>query len=232
MGAFLTADWLDVLVITYEADEEVLEPLLPRGVQIDRLGAKPCVSLVAFHFRRTRLRGMAIPFHVNFPEINLRSYVRVGDQRGVVFIRELVSRPAVSIIARLAYNEPYRTVRMREKVIRDDPRGLGVRHRFGPGLRHQVEAWADPVALAPEPDSPGYWLTHHDLGVGRARDGRARSYRVEHPVWELHEVRELHVDVDFATLYGKDWAYLTYAQPAHVTLAAGSPITISPAVDV
>jgi uncharacterized protein YqjF (DUF2071 family) len=176
------------------------------------------------------VRGVPIPLHVNFPEINLRFYVRLHGERAVVFIREFVPRPAISIVARVSYNEPYRTVRMREEVLERD--GLiGVRHRFGTGLRNRLEAWADPRPAVPADDSAAYWLTHHALGVGRARDGRARSYEVDHPVWALHDVRDLRVDVDFAALYGPEWGYLAQAEPSHVTLAAGSAVSITAAVD-
>jgi uncharacterized protein YqjF (DUF2071 family) len=176
------------------------------------------------------VRGVPIPLHVNFPEINLRFYVRLRGRRAVVFIREFVPRPAISIVAKLAYNEPYRTVRLRSQTLQRDGL-LGVRHRFGAGLRNELEAWAEPEATVPAEDSAAYWLTHHDAGVGRARDGRARSYEVSHPVWALHTVRELRVDVDFAALYGPQWAYLATAEPSHVTLAAGSRVSITPAID-
>ena len=227
---FLTADWRNVLGVTWAADEALLERHLPRGAQIDRLEGSPRVSLVAFVFRGTRLRGVPIPLHVNFPEINLRFYVRLRGRRAVVFIREFVPRPAISIVAKVAYNEPYRTIRMRDEALQRDGL-LGVRHRFGERLGSTLEAWAEPAATVPGEDSAEYWLTHHDAGVGRSRDGRARSYEVAHPVWALHAVRELRVDVDFAALYGPEWAYLAGAEPSHVTLAAGSRVSITPAVD-
>ena len=170
--------WLHVLGVTYAVDEALLVPHLPRGAQIDTLEGSPRVSIVAFHFRRTRLRGVPIPLHVNFGEINLRFYVRLHDRRAVVFIREFVSRPAISIIAKLTYNEPYRTIRMRDEVLGPRADGLvGVRHRFGRGLGNRLEAWADPEPVVPAEDSAAYWLTHHDLGVGRGRDGRRALLR-------------------------------------------------------
>ncbi|MBA3747969.1 MAG: DUF2071 domain-containing protein [Solirubrobacterales bacterium] len=228
---FLTAEWLHVLGVTYAVDEALLVPHLPRGAQIDTLEGSPRVSIVAFHFRRTRLRGVPIPLHVNFGEINLRFYVRLGGRRAVVFIREFVSRPAISIIAKLTYNEPYRTIRMRDEVLAREDGLVGVRHRFGRRLGNRLEAWADPQPVVPAEDSAGYWLTHHDLGVGRGRDGAARSYEVDHPVWALHEVRSVDVEVDFAALYGPRWAFLGDAEPSHVTLAEGSGVSIIPAVD-
>ena len=104
---FLTAQWLNVAAITFAVEEERLRPYLPGGATIDTLEGSPRVSLVAFEFRRTRVRGLAIPRHIDFPEINLRFYVRHGGERGVVFIRELVPRRAIATIARLLYNEPY-----------------------------------------------------------------------------------------------------------------------------
>ncbi|MEA2184322.1 MAG: uncharacterized protein QOF69_3507, partial [Solirubrobacteraceae bacterium] len=195
----MTTHWRAVLGVTYAADEALLAPHLPPGCEIDRLEGSPRVSVVAFRFRHTRVGGVPIPWHVNFPEINLRFYVRLGGERAVVFIREFVPRPAISIVARVAYNEPYRTLRMREELLERDGL-LGVRHRFGPGLRNRVEAWADPAAVAPAQGSAAYWLTHHNLGVGAGRDGRARSYEVTHPVWALHEVRDLRLEVDFGAL--------------------------------
>jgi uncharacterized protein YqjF (DUF2071 family) len=231
---FLTAEWHHVLAVTYAADRALLEPHLPRGAQIDELDGSPRVSVVAFGFRHTRVRGLAIPGHRTFPEINLRFYVRMHGERAVVFIREFVPRPAISLVAQLRYNEPYRTISMREQVIAPGPgpRGrLGVRHRFGPRRRHRIEAWADPVAREPAPDSAAYWLTHHNVGLGTTRGGRTQAYRVEHPVWALHEVLDLQLDVDFGDLYGTAWRFLNTAQPAHVTLAAGSGVSIFAPVD-
>jgi len=185
---FLTADWHHVLGVTYATEVAPLVPYLPPGAEIDELGGAARVSLVAFGFRRTRVRGLAIAGHITFPEINLRFYVRLHGERAVVFIREFVPRPAISLVARLLYNEPYRTIPMRETVI-----------------------------------EPGSGPTAHD--------GRTRSYRVEHPVWALHEVSDLKLDVDFAALYGREWGWLHDAQPSHVTLAAGSGVRISAPVD-
>ncbi len=225
MAAFLTAEWHHVLGVTYPADAQLLQPYLPRGAQIDELDGSPRVSLVAFGFRHTRVRGLAIPGHITFPEINLRFYVRLGGERGVVFIREYVPRPAISIVAKLAYNEPYRTTRM-EHVVTAARDALHVRHRFGPRKSSLVETIASLTARPPEPGGAEHWLTHHDLGVGRTRDGRARSYRVEHPLWALHDILTLNVAVDFATLYGEQWAHLADAEPSHVTLATGSEVRV------
>ncbi len=64
-------------------------------------------------FENTRPLSVKIPFHINFGEVNLRFYVRHNDnrqwKRGAVFIKEIVPKPAISILANTLYHEKYRT---------------------------------------------------------------------------------------------------------------------------
>jgi uncharacterized protein YqjF (DUF2071 family) len=222
---FLTAEWLNVAAITFAVDEERLRPYLPAGAAIDALEGSPRVSLVAFEFRRTRVRGLAIPRHIAFPEINLRFYMRYGGERGVVFIRELVPRHAIATIARRLYNEPYRRVPMTCGAEPEGDGGLRVWHRFGRGSSLSLKGSAETVV--PEDGSAAHWLTDHSLGVGRGRDGATLLYTVRHPTWALREVSDLALDVDFAAVYGDEWAWLADATPSHLSLAVGSRITVS-----
>ncbi len=99
-GVFLTAEWNNLLMLNYAVDPGLLEPLLPVGTELDLFEGRTFVSLVGFQFNRTRVHGIAIPFHRNFEEVNLRFYVKGSDRRGVVFIREFVPKLAVAAIAR------------------------------------------------------------------------------------------------------------------------------------
>src|SRR5262249_7166885 len=109
---FLTARWSNLILATYAVPEELLAPRLPRGLELDRRDGQCFVSLVAFDFLRTNVFGIPWPGFRNFPEINLRFYVRSGDRRGVVFIREFVPKALVAWLARMFYNEPYEATSM------------------------------------------------------------------------------------------------------------------------
>ena len=108
---FLTAEWRDLVFLNYEIDPLVLAPLVPQGCELDTFHGKHYVSIVGFWFLQTRVKGLAIPWHRNFEEINLRFYVvrRESDEirRGVVFIKEVVARWAIASVARWVYNENY-----------------------------------------------------------------------------------------------------------------------------
>ncbi|MGB1217645.1 MAG: DUF2071 domain-containing protein, partial [Saprospiraceae bacterium] len=112
MRPFLTAEWRHIILLTYEVDSELLEPYLPKGMVLDTYKGRTFVSVVAFDFLKTCIKGIPIPFHYNFPEINLRFYVRNGEKRGVVFIKEIVPKFMISLVAKKLYNEPYETARL------------------------------------------------------------------------------------------------------------------------
>jgi uncharacterized protein YqjF (DUF2071 family) len=177
---FLTAEWRDVIGITFPCSPDQLTPYLPPGAVIDTLDGSPRVSLVAFAFSRTRVLRVPIPGHIRFPEINLRFYVRYRGRRAVVFIRELVPRRAIATIARLRYNEPY--VRVPMSCGRELEAGSGsvrVWHRFAKSST--IEVTASATGTLPAPGSPAHWLTDHTLGIGRRRNGAAVLYHVAHP---------------------------------------------------
>src|SRR5579863_7187459 len=118
---FLTAEWRKLIMAQYPVDPAILAPSLPRGLELDLFRGQCFVSLVGFLFDRVRVRGVAIPFHTRFEEVNLRFYVTRTEKdgtrkRGVVFVREFVPRAAITLVARRMYEEPYATLPMQHLI--------------------------------------------------------------------------------------------------------------------
>src|SRR5579875_2618177 len=119
---FLTAEWRHLIMAQYEVPAATLAPYLPSGVELDLFRGACYVSLVGFLFDRVRIKGIAIPFHTRFEEVNLRFYVRRtgpdgASRRGVVFIREFVPRAAITLVANALYQEPYATLSTGRSII-------------------------------------------------------------------------------------------------------------------
>src|SRR5947209_18790143 len=110
---FLTAEWRYLAMLHYEVARPLLAAHVPAGTELDDRDGRIFVTLVGLLFRDTRVLGLPIPWHRDFEELNLRFYVRrsvLGEwRRAVTFIRELVPLPAVATMARLTYQQPYRT---------------------------------------------------------------------------------------------------------------------------
>ena len=117
---FLTATWRHLVLLNWRVDEDLLVPHLPSGVELDRWDGDCWASLVGFQFLHMSVKGVPAFGYRDFPEINLRFYVKRqvnGEtRRGVVFIREITPHHMVGWVARALYNEPYITMPMRQSV--------------------------------------------------------------------------------------------------------------------
>src|SRR5947207_15620286 len=97
---FLTAEWRKLIMANYIVDPSVLQAYLPAKTEFDYFNSACYISLVGFMFQEVGVKGLKIPGHINFPEVNLRFYVRYCEnnewKRGVVFINEIVPKPVIT----------------------------------------------------------------------------------------------------------------------------------------
>lgn len=225
MKPFLTAEWTHLTNITYAVDPSCLEPYLPRGLELDTIDGKAFVSLVPFNFFNTRIKGIKVPFHVNFPEMNLRFYVKHKERRGVVFVREYVPRFFVAFIANTVYNERYSIARM--KNILDVSHGeITMRYEIRlRGKEYFIEVNAANDPWLPGENSPEHFFKEHDLGFTSA-NGKTSYYVVEHPLWEAYPLRSVEMNIDFAALFGREWEFLNAEEPYRTMFIKGSPVKV------
>src|SRR2546426_8522212 len=223
---FLTAEWRPLVRLSYEVDLDVLAPLVPAGLALDLWHGRALVSVVGFRFLDTRVLGAAIAWHRDFDEVNLRFYVRRevpggATRPGVVFVRELVSRLAVALLARLAYNEPYRAVRMRSATPRgasDAPGRLAYEWRIG-GAWEGLAATAVGAPTAPQPGSQEAFVTQHHWG-GTRGSGTAED-EVVHPPWRGWTAGGATLTMGVARLYGPAFAPALARAPGSALVAEG-----------
>ena len=225
---FLTARWENLILVTYPVEPRLLQPRLPPGCELDTRDGSAFVSLVAFDFLKTRVFGLGWPGHRNFPEVNLRFYVRHGESRGVCFIREFVPRRVIANIARWFYNEPYRAAIMSSQIEQTET-AITVQHRLRVGQsNNRLRVLAEKPAIRPAETSTEHFFKEHHWGFGISRDGRCLRYRVEHPVWDIWPVREFDMQWDWASVYGSAWGFLQDRKPISVVLACGSEVSVFP----
>jgi uncharacterized protein len=229
---FLTAEWRDLVMVNYQVDAALLQALVPRGTELDAFEGRMLVSAVGFRFLRTRIFGaVPVPFHSNFDEVNLRFYVRrLGAssdvRRGVVFIREIVPRRAIALVARLAYNENYSCCSMRHQVKRD---GTGIRAEYewrlgGKWLALRAEVEGEPAL--PAENSIEQFISEHYWGYSRQRDGGTVEYQVAHPRWGVWRSTKAGLDGDGAGMYGAAFGEALARKPDSAFIADGSSVSV------
>lgn len=219
-------------MLNYQIEREVLEPLVPAGTTLDTYKGKACVSLVAFLFLKTRLLGVPVPFHQDFEEVNLRFYVRrfSGDdwRRGVVFVKEIVPKPAIAFIARTVYNENYVALPMRHSVRQNDDGSVSQLEYFWE-LNNRWNSLRGSVAGPMRETTPASleeFITEHYWGYAAQEDGGCVEYQVEHPRWKVAPITEAKFDCDIKGLYDPAFASALSQAPSSAFLAEGSPITV------
>lgn len=228
---FLTAVWQHLAMLNYEADPAVLAPFVPAGTEIDRWNGTVLISVVGFQFLDTRVWGIPIPFHRNFEEVNLRFYVRHkakdGWRRGVVFIKEIVPRAGIALVARKLYNEPYLALPMAHRIEAAGGviKSVAYAWRFN-GRPNTVEVTPRPAAQPLRAGSEAEFITEHYWGYNAQRDGTTLEYQVEHPRWRVYDVVEARLDCDVAGLYGRQFSDSLAGQPTSAFLAEGSAVTV------
>jgi uncharacterized protein YqjF (DUF2071 family) len=231
---FLTARWRYLAMLNYEVPPEILRPLVPAGTELDAWQGKTFASLVGFLFLDTRVRGIAIPWHRDFEEVNLRFYVRRkaedGWRRGVVFVKEIVPRFAIAGVARLLYGEKYVALPMRHARAGDPARdgmyvmyGWRFQQRWN-GLCARVEGAAREAA----PGSEEEFITEHYWGYSSLRGGGCAEYKVEHPRWRVWTLQWPVLDCDVAGLYGERFTAFLSGEPSSAFLADGSEVAVYP----
>jgi len=227
-GRFLTAEWRWLAMANFAVDPALLLPRLPAGLELDLFEGVAMVSLVGFRFLDARVLGVAVPFHRNFDEVNLRFYVRRrvddGWRRGVVFVKELVPRWALAAVARVAYGEPYSAVPM-EHFLEDGGRRIEYRWRWSASWC-ALGMETGPAWRAPAPGSEMAFITEHFWGYSGRPGRRTREYQVEHPPWRVRAAERVTTSGDLASVYGRELGE-ALARPARSAfLAEGSEVTV------
>jgi uncharacterized protein len=225
---FLTASWRDLVMLNYEVDPTLLRAKVPRGTELDDWRGRVFASVVGFRFLRTRVLGIPVPFHRDFEELNLRFYVRRREgaevRRGVVFVRELVPRRAIAALARIVYNEPYRSTRMSSRIGGGALPSASYAWRLA-GRWHRIGMTAASALALPAPGSLDAFISEHYWGYTAQRDGGTIEYRVVHPQWAVASGTDIRIDADFEELYGREMGR-TLRYPSSSFIADGSEVAV------
>ena len=228
--SFLTAEWNDLVLINYEIDPKILEKYVPVGTELDFFNDKCYVSLIGFMFENVKVLGIKVPFHTDFEEVNLRFYVRRFEngswKRGAVFIKEIVPKHAITIVANTLYKEHYETMKMRHARTADAVSKTFQYEWLKNGKWNSMVVKTEKIPIDIAVGSEAEFITEHYFGYTKYSNNKSIEYEVTHPKWQELQILDYTVDVDFESIYGKDFSFLQNLDPASAFLALGSKITI------
>lgn len=195
-------EWNKALFLHWEIPVEILQPLIPEGLEIDILNGKTWVSLVAFTMENIRPKSLP-PLSIisNFHEINLRAYVLKDSKPGVYFLNIEAQKIISVFIAKSLSALPYEKAKITKAEINDLVTYTSYNKLKNFNLEVEYKVIEDTYAKS----DLDKWLTErYCLYV--TRKNNLFRYEIHHEEWILKTVKleKLKVNYQIDTLVIKD----------------------------
>lgn len=178
--------WIDLAFLHWRVPPDEIQPLLPPPLELDLFDGSAWIAVVPFRMAGVRpLFAPPIPTATDFPELNVRTYVRHGGRSGVWFFSLDAASWLAVIGARTAVGLPYFHAGMRERRVGDEIHYASTRTH--PGSRAaEFRARYRPTGSVyrADPGSLDYWLTER-YSLFAMHAGQRLRLDIEHQQWPL-----------------------------------------------
>ncbi|WP_227353766.1 YqjF family protein [Haladaptatus salinisoli] len=177
--------WRDCLFAHWRVDSRDLRTAVPDSLALDTHDGRAWVSALASTVEDARPPGVPARFGATFPQVNFRTYVRLGRTPGVYFLSLDTTSRLATRLARTLYRLPY--YRANVAVDSGDPRRVRSRRVDSGGPPAEFEATYRPTgsATTPKSGSLSHFLSErYRLFVPQAG---MLTARVAHDPWYLYE---------------------------------------------
>jgi uncharacterized protein YqjF (DUF2071 family) len=177
--------WHHLLFAHWPLDAHSLRERIPAGLELDSYHGQAWLGIVPFHMTNVAPRGVpALPRVSAFPELNVRTYVRLEGKPGVYFFSLDATNPLAVWTAWSLFHLPYYTAAMTVATSGEHVR-YASRRRSGQRPRFIAEYWPTAEPHPPAPGSLEAFLTERYCLY--AEDSASRLHRLEihHPPWPL-----------------------------------------------
>ncbi len=216
------AGWHDALMIHFEVDAKALQRDMP--FELDLWNGRAFVSLVAFTMRnmKPRVGGKltALLFRpiATHDFLNVRTYVRHGNEYGIHFIAEWLTNRLAVMLGPSTFGLPYHYGRI--SYHRDLENGIITGSVADAESRTALKfetAFSDSAPFQPcAIGSLDEWLMERYIAFNAAR-GVRRFFRVWHPPWPQRPAQAV---IEEMSLLTKNWPWF---QSARLAVANFSP---------
>ena len=194
MNWIIRQEWRDVLFVHFRVDPILLQSLIP--FDLDLFDGAAVLSIVPFEMRSVRFPFTpVVPGVSKLRELNLRTYVKVGQETGVYFVTLDADHALAVWIARTFFHLPYRKVSMRGEV-------TGNRYQFE--SHHPEHGLVLEAALQPSARSESrlhsWAVERYQLFV--KKNERVYRGRVRHAPWNTCPADLIRIEERLSSMVG------------------------------
>ena len=187
-------EWNDAIFLHFEVPFNLLNDLIPNGLELDSFDNKFYVSLVAFSMQNLRPRNfISSKFISNFHEINVRTYVVNGNKKGVYFINIEAEKRLSVLIAKVLSRLPYeRSVMKRSD---NNYRSINLKKNLELAINFKIE-----YEIIEKTNFDKWLLERYCLFY--EEDSIIYRYDIYHKEWEIQilDLREMSINYQFEEL--------------------------------
>jgi uncharacterized protein YqjF (DUF2071 family) len=182
----MTQTWHDLLFAHWPIAAHDLRAKVPPAFELDLFHGDAWVGIVPFRMTNVAPRGVpALRWLSEFPELNVRTYVRAEGRPGVFFFSlDAGSRFAVHT-ARTLFNLPYFTATINLGLHDGAVRYQSRRERSKVPATLVAEYAPDGAVFEAGPGSLEYFLTERYCLYNVTRRGEPYCLQIHHPPWRL-----------------------------------------------
>lgn len=181
----LEQEWLDLLFLHWEIDYSFLRKQIPEGLEIDTYDGRAWIAVVPFCMEKVGPRGCPKPSAVSdFPEINIRTYVKRSGKPGVWFFSLDIPNRLPVWLARTFFHLPYFRAEMMVEASQDE-----IVYRSTVGERRFDATYSGLESVEIEPDSFEHWATERYCFYAQSQKRQLFRAEVQHPKWPLQRAR-------------------------------------------
>lgn len=211
---FMQGNWEDLIMTTFEVNENCLDPYLPKGTEVDLYNSKALLSMVAFTFKKVKFFGIKIPLHQNFGQINFRFYVKskTDSTKGVVFIKEFAPKPMIALVANLFYNEPYHFKNIKyNKFVKNNNLTLEYSYKnskiSAKGILPKKETNINTLEA---------FVVDRYVAFIKSKKNETFQYKIYHKPWQLYSIKHNSFDKSILNLLPKEFKNLKHISTCFV----------------
>ncbi|MGE5245129.1 MAG: YqjF family protein [Betaproteobacteria bacterium] len=180
----MTQTWHDLLFAHWPCELRALAAVVPAPLELDLHDGRPWIGIVPFRMTNVAPRGMPAPRWMSeFPELNVRTYVRAAGKAGVYFFSlDAANRLAVAA-ARALFGLPYHFANMQ---VEESNGTIRYRSRRARGDAEFIATYApNGTAFEPQPGTLEYFLTERYCLHTVDSKSRVRTVDIHHAPWAL-----------------------------------------------
>jgi uncharacterized protein YqjF (DUF2071 family) len=198
----MTQTWHDLLFAHWAVDISQVRARVPAVFELDLYDDAAWLGIVPFHMTNVAPRGVpSLPWVSAFPELNVRTYIRVADRPGVYFFSLDAGSSLAVRAARMLLNLPYYSASM---TVRSDAASICYESHRRAGRPAEFIGTYEPAGevFRAREGSLEHFLTERYCLYHLDRGGNAYRLEIHHPPWRLQSARAALVRNSMAEVNG------------------------------